>query len=103
MTPDRRTNLLQRLSRLRPDQITDLLLGLEARIDTLRDAAAVASSPIAIVGMSGRFAGAASVEDYAALLFSGGSGIRPAPADRPEREGLPPAGYIDGVDAFVSA
>jgi amino acid adenylation domain-containing protein/non-ribosomal peptide synthase protein (TIGR01720 family) len=100
---DRRASLTQRLSRLRPDQITDLLLGLESRIDALRDAAAAVSSPIAIVGMSARFASAASVQDYAALLFSGDSAIRPAPADRPEREGLPPAGYIDGVDAFEAA
>ncbi|MBM3649609.1 MAG: polyketide synthase, partial [Alphaproteobacteria bacterium] len=100
---DRRANLTQRLSRLRPEQIAELLLGLESRIDGLREAAAVASSPIAIVGMSGRFAAAASVKEYAALLFSGECAVRPAPGGRPEREGLPPAGYLDGVDAFDAA
>ncbi|MQT12557.1 type I polyketide synthase [Segnochrobactrum spirostomi] len=97
---DRRTDLSHRLARLRPEQIADLLLGLESRLDGARQEAARAAEPIAIVGMSARFASAASVEDFAALLFSGTGAVRPAPGDRPERDGLCPAGYVDGIDRF---
>lgn len=97
---DRRTDLSHRLARLRPEQIADLLLGLEARLDGARQEASRTAEPIAIVGMSARFASAGSVEAFADLLFSGGDAVRAAPADRPERDGLGPAGYLDGIDRF---
>ncbi|WP_245430834.1 non-ribosomal peptide synthetase/type I polyketide synthase [Rhodoplanes roseus] len=63
------------------------------------DGAAEAAA-VAIVGLSARVAGAASAVDFAAMLFCAGTGVRPAPADRPDAAGLPPAGYVDGVDRF---
>ncbi|MDQ0346689.1 type I polyketide synthase [Ancylobacter vacuolatus] len=97
---ERRAGLLTRLSRLHPEQITDLMLALEGRIDALRAETARARQPVAIIGLAARFAEAASATAYGALLFQGRDAVRPAPADRPEREGLPPGGYIDGVERF---
>ncbi|WP_018964164.1 type I polyketide synthase [Ancylobacter sp. FA202] len=97
---ERRAGLLTRLSRLHPEQITDLMLALEGRIDALRAETARARQPVAIIGLAARFAEAASAPAYGALLFEGRDAVRPAPADRPEREGLPPGGYIDGVERF---
>ncbi|RTL99566.1 type I polyketide synthase, partial [Ancylobacter aquaticus] len=103
MTEDRRAGLLTRLSRLHPEQITDLMLALEGRIDALRAETARARQPVAIIGLAARFAEAASAPAYGALLFEGRDAVRPAPADRPEREGLPPGGYIEGVERFDPA
>lgn len=103
MTEDRRAGLLTRLSRLHPEQITDLMLALEGRIDALRAETARARQPVAIIGLAARFAEAASAPAYGALLFEGRDAVRPAPAARPEREGLPPGGYIDGVERFDPA
>ncbi|TCK23540.1 non-ribosomal peptide synthase protein (TIGR01720 family)/amino acid adenylation domain-containing protein [Ancylobacter aquaticus] len=99
-TEERRAGLLTRLSRLNPEQITDLMLALEGRIDTLRAETARAREPVAIVGLAARFAGTASASAYGRLLFEGRDAVRPAPADRPERVGLPPGGYVDGVERF---
>nr|WP_246432816.1 type I polyketide synthase [Rhodopseudomonas rhenobacensis] len=88
------------MGRLRPEQITELMLALEGRIDALRTETARGSQPLAIVGLAARFADAPSAEAYGKLLFEGRDAVRAAPADRPERDGLPPGGYLDGVDRF---
>ncbi|MFG1391587.1 type I polyketide synthase [Xanthobacter agilis] len=100
---DRRADLTHRLMRLRPEQIADLLLALEGRLDAVRAEVASAAAPVAIVGLAARVAQAASAQEYANLLFEGRDAVRPAPADRPEREGLTPGGYLDGVDRFDAA
>ncbi|WP_428029951.1 aminotransferase class III-fold pyridoxal phosphate-dependent enzyme [Ancylobacter sp.] len=103
MTEDRRASLARRLGQLRPEQVTDLMLALEGRIDGLRSEAARARQPVAIVGLAARFADAATASAYGDLLFAGRDAVRPAPADRPERAGLPPGGYIEGVERFDAA
>lgn len=102
-TEDRRTDLTRRLGRLKPEQVTDLLLGMEARLDGLRADAARASQPVAIVGLAAHIASAPSAHAYGELLFGAQDAVRPAPADRPEREGLPSGGYMDGVEQFDAA
>ncbi|MES2193580.1 MAG: type I polyketide synthase [Pseudomonadota bacterium] len=79
------------------------MLALERRIDALRTETAQFSQPLAIVGLAARFAEATSAAAYGEILFEGRDAVRPAPADRPERDGLPPGGYIDGVERFDAA
>ncbi|MDQ0305116.1 type I polyketide synthase [Ancylobacter polymorphus] len=97
---ERRAGLLARLSRLHPEQVTDLMLALEGRIDALRAETARARAPVAIIGLAARFADVDSALAYGRLLFEGRDAVRPAPADRPERDGLPPGGYVEGVETF---
>ncbi|MPT24623.1 MAG: polyketide synthase, partial [Starkeya sp.] len=97
---ERRAGLLTRLSRLHPEQVTDLMLALEGRIDALRAETARARAPVAIIGLAARFADVDSALAYGRLLFEGRDAVRPAPADRPERDGLPPGGYVEGVETF---
>ncbi|TMQ03926.1 MAG: SDR family NAD(P)-dependent oxidoreductase [Deltaproteobacteria bacterium] len=64
--------------------------------------------PIAIVGMAGRFPGAADVDAFWRLLVARGDAIRPVPADRrdataqldPENTVQAVGGFIDGIDEF---
>ncbi|WP_371348194.1 aminotransferase class III-fold pyridoxal phosphate-dependent enzyme [Ancylobacter sp. IITR112] len=97
---ERRARFLARLSRLHPEQITDLVLALEGRLVALRAETARARQPVAIIGLATRFADADSAQAYGRLLFEGRDAVRPAPADRPERAGLPPGGYVEGVERF---
>lgn len=97
---ERRAGLLARLSRLHPEQVTDLMLALEGRIDALRAETTRARAPVAIIGLAARFADVDSAQAYGRLLFEGRDAVRPAPADRPERDGLPPGGYVEGVETF---
>lgn len=97
---ERRAGLLARLSRLHPEQVTDLMLALEGRIDALRAETARARAPVAVIGLAARFADVDSAQAYGRLLFEGRDAVRPAPADRPERDGLPPGGYVEGVETF---
>ncbi|HEX8112090.1 MAG TPA: beta-ketoacyl synthase N-terminal-like domain-containing protein, partial [Kofleriaceae bacterium] len=67
--------------------------------------------PIAIVGMAGRFPGAADIESFWRLLMARGDAIRPAPAERwntvaeldPEAPVQRVGGFLDGVDEFDPA
>ena len=72
-----------------------------------------APEPIAIIGMSGRFPGAADIEELWSLLMSGRTVIREIPSQRwswrefhgdPTKEGNQTdvrwGGFIDGVDEF---
>jgi phthiocerol/phenolphthiocerol synthesis type-I polyketide synthase C len=64
--------------------------------------------PIAIVGMAGRFPGAASVAALWEMLVERGNGIRAVPAERwdraalldPERTVQSVGGFVDGVEQF---
>lgn len=58
--------------------------------------------PADIIGLSGRFPGAADVDELWHQVVTGGTAIGPVPADRP---GLPSGGglvggWIDGIDEF---
>jgi len=63
---------------------------------------------VAIVGMAGRFPGAADVDALWRLLMARGNAIRPVPAERwdaaappdPETAGPNAGGFLDAVDAF---
>lgn len=63
---------------------------------------------IAIVGMAGRFPGAADVDSFWRLLLGRGDAIRPVPAERwdaaapldPEVAVQAVGGFIDGIDQF---
>ncbi|MGH2901266.1 MAG: polyketide synthase, partial [Solirubrobacteraceae bacterium] len=67
-----------------------------------------APEPIAIVGMAGRFPGAADVDSLWRLLCARGDAIRPVPAARwdaaaelePDLAVQAVGGFIDGVDQF---
>lgn len=64
--------------------------------------------PLAIVGMAGRFPGAASVDGFWRLLVAHGDAIRPVPAERwdataqldPEHTVQTVGGFLDGIDEF---
>src|SRR6187401_310397 len=83
---------------------------LEARIEELEQAR---SEPIAIVGLSCRFPGAADIESYWRLLRDGGDAIREVPSDRwdietwydpdPDTAGKMYSrhgGFLDHIDQF---
>ncbi|MEU8242639.1 SDR family NAD(P)-dependent oxidoreductase [Actinoplanes missouriensis] len=59
--------------------------------------------PMAVIGLSGRFPGADSVEEFWRLLSRGGCAVGPVPADR-TRPGWPDSlmhgGYLSQVDRF---
>ena len=69
------------------------------------------SASIAVVGMSARFPGAPSVDDFWQLLVNRGDAIRPVPADRwdatarldPEKDIQAVGGFLDSVDEFDAA
>jgi phthiocerol/phenolphthiocerol synthesis type-I polyketide synthase C len=69
------------------------------------------STLIAVVGMSARFPGAPSIDDFWQLLVTRGDAIRPVPADRwdaaarldPEKEIQAVGGFLDNVDEFDAA
>ena len=66
------------------------------------------NEPIAIVGMAGRFPGAADIESFWRLLMTRGDAIGPVPADRwgasaaLEGDAAVPrfGGFLDGIDEF---
>jgi hypothetical protein len=95
--------LAERLGRLSPDRLAQLVRGLQERIDGLR---ARVAGPIAVVGMALRVPGAASPDALWDLLCRGEIAIGPVPEDRwgaaaLSRYGVPPfGGFIDGVDRF---
>src|ERR1700755_3193466 len=72
--------------------------------DSTRDPAQL----ITIVGMAGRFPGAADVDSFWRLLCTGGDAIRPVPAERwdaaaelePDLAVQAVGGFLDGVDQF---
>ncbi|MEV8318100.1 beta-ketoacyl synthase N-terminal-like domain-containing protein [Streptomyces sp. NPDC059900] len=75
-----------------------------AATDTLRDGA---PAPVAVIGMSCRFPGAAGPAEFWANLKSGTSSVGPAPADRwtdrpaePRDTHVTAGGFIDGVMDF---
>jgi amino acid adenylation domain-containing protein/non-ribosomal peptide synthase protein (TIGR01720 family) len=94
--------LSDRLARLDSGQLTKLVLGLQQRIDDLRDAQVPIRSrePIAIVGLACRFPGAADANAFRALLEAGGNAIGPPPPGRPESADLPPGAYVADIDQF---
>lgn len=115
-TEDRHTQITLRLAQLSPGQITDLLLALEGRIEALRgqlDARVqpvpaptdlgAAGVPLAIVGLAACLPKAESEAAFGRMLFAGLDAVGPAPADRPERAGLPSGGYLDAIDRFDAA
>ncbi|MEO1223659.1 MAG: aminotransferase class III-fold pyridoxal phosphate-dependent enzyme [Pseudomonadota bacterium] len=55
---------------------------------------------IAIVGLACRFPMADSAADYWRLLAAGTDAVADPPSDRPESEGLTPAGYVSAIDRF---
>lgn len=74
-----------------------------------RTSSAVAGDPIAVVGFSGRFPGAADIDEFRELLFNGVDAIREVPHERDEfrgaastPEGFPVArgGFIEAIDQF---
>jgi acyl transferase domain-containing protein len=95
--------LAERLGRLSPDRLAELVCGLQERIDGLR---ARVAGPIAVVGMALRLPGAASPDALWDLLCRGEIAIGPVPVDRWSAaalspHGVPPfGGFIDGVDRF---
>ncbi|MFE3599434.1 SDR family NAD(P)-dependent oxidoreductase [Streptomyces sp. NPDC059142] len=66
------------------------------------------TNAIAVVGMSGRFAGAPDAESLWTLMTGRGESIRPVPADRwdtsrpldPAKDVQAVGGFLDGVDQF---
>src|SRR5690606_27441776 len=65
-----------------------------------RDDDAASTDLIAVVGLACRFPGAPDALAYERLLASGQAAVGPAPAGRPEGEGLPAGGYIEDIDRF---
>ncbi|MEM8855345.1 MAG: beta-ketoacyl synthase N-terminal-like domain-containing protein, partial [Pseudomonadota bacterium] len=96
-------DLAARLEKLDGHQLARLVEGLQGRIDDLRAATPVARPLIAITGLACRFPGAPDEKAFADLLAKGGNAIGPPPAGRPEAEGLPAGGYIEGIDRFDAA
>ncbi len=92
--------LRERLARLEADQIADLVLDLQSRIDGLRAELSTVREPIAIVGQACRLPHADGIDDFRRLLFAGENAVGSPPASRPEAENLPPAGYIADIDRF---
>ncbi|MBF6618108.1 MAG: aminotransferase class III-fold pyridoxal phosphate-dependent enzyme [Candidimonas sp.] len=68
-----------------------------------RDDDAASNDLIAVVGLACRFPGAPDALAYERLLASGQAAVGPAPAGRPEGEGLPAGGYIEDIDRFDAA
>ncbi|MBB5953773.1 acyl transferase domain-containing protein/pimeloyl-ACP methyl ester carboxylesterase/nucleoside-diphosphate-sugar epimerase/SAM-dependent methyltransferase [Saccharothrix tamanrassetensis] len=81
-----------------------------------RPAEPTANEPIAVIGMAGRYPGAADLDEFWANLAAGRDGITEVPADRWDHDALyHPAkgtpgrtygrwgGFIDGVDRFAPA
>jgi acyl transferase domain-containing protein/thioesterase domain-containing protein/NAD(P)-dependent dehydrogenase (short-subunit alcohol dehydrogenase family)/SAM-dependent methyltransferase len=64
-----------------------------------------ASRAIAVIGMSGRFPGASSLDEFWELLKTGGTAFGPLPADRGWREVWGVEGDVDGIayGAFLDA
>lgn len=104
------SDLFERLSNLPPKRLALLAMELQDRLDA---AAQAQREPIAVVGMACRFPGAATPEEYWALLRDGVDAIREVPADRWDAEALydpdPEApgriatrwgGFLDGIDRF---
>ncbi|MVO88579.1 SDR family NAD(P)-dependent oxidoreductase [Streptomyces sp. p1417] len=66
------------------------------------------TNAIAVVGMSGRFAGAPDAESLWTLMMERGESVRPVPADRwdtgrvldPGKDVQAVGGFLDGVDQF---
>ena len=92
--------LRERLVRLEADQIADLVLDLQSRIDGLRAELSAGHEPIAIVGQACRLPHADSVDGFKRLLFAGENAVGQPPSGRPEADNLPQAGYITDIDRF---
>lgn len=105
MTTSSPQDLRERIARLNADQVVKLVTGLQQRIDALRSGQSdrQEATQIAVVGMGCRFPGASSVADYRQLLSQGVNAVGDAPLDRPERESLPPGGYVEGIERFDAA
>nr|WP_255676094.1 non-ribosomal peptide synthetase/type I polyketide synthase [Pusillimonas sp. MFBS29] len=58
---------------------------------------------IAVVGAGCRFPGACDVAGFRALLEAGLNAVGEPPEGRPERESLPPGGYIQDIECFDAA
>ncbi|MFP3515334.1 SDR family NAD(P)-dependent oxidoreductase [Pseudomonas sp. SIMBA_077] len=74
-----------------------------ADINALQTAPSNRHEPLAIIGMSGRFAGARSVDELWALLRDGRSAIAPFPSDRLAQPDTQPQRWLaamPGVDEF---
>ena len=95
--------LAERLRRLSPDRLAQLVRGLQDRIDGLQ---ARIAGPIAVVGMALRVPGAASPDAFWDLLCRGEIAITSVPEDRWSgaalaRHGVPPyGGFLDSIDSF---
>ena len=96
---------------LQRDEATDPLAGQARDRQQRRAAAGGAAEPVAIIGMAGRFPGAASIEQFWDNLRAGRESIRFFSADEMRESGVPeellvndahvPArGYLDGADLF---
>src|SRR5690554_3725163 len=92
--------LTARLAQLDPEQLSRLVNGLQQRIDRLRAKVERSSAPVAIIGLACRFPGAPDAEAFAALQAGAVNAVKSPPAERPEAEDFPPAGYIEDVDRF---
>ena len=76
--------------------------------DSMLDPALESNKLIAIVGMAGRFPGAADLDSFWRLLMARGDAIRPVPAERwdataaldPEHAVQAVGGFLDGIDEF---
>jgi len=96
ITPEEARRRLQALATTVPEQVS-------APAQSAPDST-TASSAVAIVGMSGRYASAADLEEYWDLLAGGRDGVRPLP-ERFHGAALddvvsPRIGYLDGVEMF---
>src|SRR4051812_40843658 len=80
-------------------------------IDHSPDAPRDPNQLLAIVGMAGRFPGAADLDSFWRLLMAGGDAIRPVPAERwdasapldPEVAVQSVGGFLDGIDELDAA
>ena len=91
----------ERLSRLSPDDLAQLVRGLQDRIDGLRGRL---DSPIAIIGMAFRLPGASDPARLWNILSQQKVAISSVPADRWDTSALTgvPAygGFLEGIDGF---